>query len=38
VLPEVASSTVIGGGVVFVTRVGKGVAQMALALTPYPEQ
>jgi len=37
-LPEVASSTVIGGGVVNVTRVGKGEAQMAFALTPYPEQ
>jgi len=37
VLPEVASSTVIGG-VVNVTRVGKGEAQMAFALTPYPEQ
>jgi len=38
VLPEVASSTVIGGGVVNVTRIGKGEAQMAFALTPYPEQ
>jgi TRAP transporter TAXI family solute receptor len=38
VLPDVASSTVIGGGVVNVTRVGKGEAQMAFALTPYPEQ
>jgi TRAP transporter TAXI family solute receptor len=38
VLPEVAASTVIGGGVVNVTRVGKGEAQMAFALTPYPEQ
>jgi len=37
-LPEIASSTVIGGGVVNVTRVGKGEAQMAFALTPYPEQ
>ena len=37
-LPEVASSTVIGGGVVNVTRIGKGEAQMAFALTPYPEQ
>jgi uncharacterized protein len=37
-LPEVAASTVIGGGVVNVTRVGKGEAQMAFALTPYPEQ
>jgi TRAP transporter TAXI family solute receptor len=38
VLPDVASSTVIGGGVVNVTRVGKGEAQIAFALTPYPEQ
>ncbi|HEU4371484.1 MAG TPA: TAXI family TRAP transporter solute-binding subunit [Methylomirabilota bacterium] len=37
-LPEVASSTVIGGGVVNVTRIGKGEAQIAFALTPYPEQ
>jgi uncharacterized protein len=38
VLPEVSASTVIGGGVVNVTRIGKGEAQMAFALTPYPEQ
>jgi TRAP transporter TAXI family solute receptor len=38
VLPEVAASTIIGGGVVNVTRIGKGEAQMAFALTPYPEQ
>src|SRR6266545_2647167 len=37
-LPELASSTVIGGGVVNVTRIGKGEAQIAFALTPYPEQ
>lgn len=37
VLPGVAASTVIGGGIVNVTRVGKGEAQMAFALTPYPE-
>jgi hypothetical protein len=37
-LPEVAATTVIGGGVVNVTRVGKGEAQIAFALTPYPEQ
>ena len=37
-LPEVSASTVIGGGVVNVTRIGKGEAQMAFALTPYPEQ
>ena len=38
VLPDVAASTVIGGGVVNVTRVGKGETQMGFALTPYPEQ
>jgi hypothetical protein len=38
VLPDVAASTVIGGGVVNVTRIGKGEAQIAFALTPYPEQ
>jgi TRAP transporter TAXI family solute receptor len=37
-LPGLASSTVIGGGVINVTRIGKGEAQMAFALTPYPEQ
>src|SRR5687767_7951634 len=37
-LPDVASSTVIGGGVVNVTRIGKGETQMGFALTPYPEQ
>jgi hypothetical protein len=37
-MPEIAASTVIGGGVVNVTRIGKGEAQMAFALTPYPEQ
>jgi TRAP transporter TAXI family solute receptor len=36
--PEVASSTVIGGGVVNPTRIGKGETQIAFALTPYPEQ
>jgi TRAP transporter TAXI family solute receptor len=38
VLPEVAASTVIGGGVVNVTRIGKGETQIGFALTPYPEQ
>ena len=38
VLPDVSASTIIGGGVVNVTRIGKGEAQMAFALTPYPEQ
>jgi len=37
-LPDIAASTVIGGGVVNVTRIGKGEAQIAFALTPYPEQ
>jgi TRAP transporter TAXI family solute receptor len=37
-LPEVAASTVIGGGVVNVTRIGKREVQVAFALTPYPEQ
>lgn len=37
VLPGVAASTVVGGGVVNVTRVGKREAQIAFALTPYPE-
>jgi TRAP transporter TAXI family solute receptor len=37
-LPEVSASTVIGGGVVNVTRIGKGETQMGFALTPYPEQ
>src|SRR5918996_2916198 len=37
-MPDVAASTVIGGGVVNVTRVGKGETQMGFALTPYPEQ
>jgi TRAP transporter TAXI family solute receptor len=38
VMPEVAASTVIGGGVVNVTRIGKGETQIGFALTPYPEQ
>ncbi|MBM4439699.1 MAG: TAXI family TRAP transporter solute-binding subunit [Candidatus Rokubacteria bacterium] len=38
VLPDVAASTVIGGGVVNVTRIGKGETQIGFALTPYPEQ
>jgi uncharacterized protein len=37
-LPEVAASTVVGGGVVNVSRIGKGENQIAFALTPYPEQ
>ena len=37
-LPEISATTVIGGGVVNVSSVGKGEAQMGFALTPYPEQ
>jgi len=37
ILPEVSATTLIGGGVVNVSRVGKGEAQIAFALTPYPE-
>lgn len=36
-LPGVSATTLIGGGVVNVSRVGKGEAQIAFALTPYPE-
>jgi hypothetical protein len=38
VLPGVSAGTVPGGGVVNVTKVGKGEAQIAFALTPYPEE
>jgi TRAP transporter TAXI family solute receptor len=37
VLPGVAAGTILGGGVVNVTKVGKREAQIAFALTPYPE-
>lgn len=37
-LPGLAATTLIGGGVVNVSRVGKGEAQIAFALTPYPEE
>jgi TRAP transporter TAXI family solute receptor len=37
-LPEVSATTVIGGGVINVTRIGKGETQIGFALTPYPEQ
>jgi uncharacterized protein len=37
-LPGVSATTLMGGGVVNVTKVGKGEAQIAFALTPYPEQ
>jgi uncharacterized protein len=37
-LPEIAATTVIGGGVVNVSRIAKGENQIAFALTPYPEQ
>src|SRR5512145_144453 len=36
-LPGVSATTLAGGGVVNVTRVGKGEAQVAFAATPYPE-
>jgi hypothetical protein len=38
VLPGVSMTTLMGGGVVNVTKVGKGEAQIAFASTPYPEQ
>ncbi|HSF04628.1 MAG TPA: TAXI family TRAP transporter solute-binding subunit, partial [Methylomirabilota bacterium] len=38
VLPGVSAGTLMGGGVVNVTKVGKGEAQIAFALTPYPEE
>ncbi|MGH7324401.1 MAG: TAXI family TRAP transporter solute-binding subunit [Candidatus Rokuibacteriota bacterium] len=37
-LPGVSATTLMGGGVVNVTKLGKGEAQIAFALTPYPEQ
>jgi len=37
-LPGVSATTLMGGGVVNVTKVGKGEAQIAFALTPSPEQ
>ena len=37
-LPGVSATTLMGGGVVNVTKVAKGEAQIAFALTPYPEQ
>ena len=38
VLPGVAMTTLMGGGVVNVTKVGKGEAQIAFAASPSPEQ
>ncbi|MGH7334293.1 MAG: TAXI family TRAP transporter solute-binding subunit [Candidatus Rokuibacteriota bacterium] len=38
VLPGVSMTTLMGGGVVNVSKVGKGEAQIAFASTPYPEQ
>jgi TRAP transporter TAXI family solute receptor len=38
VLPGVSAGTLMGGGVVNVTKVGKREAQMAFALTPSPEE
>ena len=37
-LPGVSASTLMGGGVVNVTKVGKREAQVAFALTPSPEE
>lgn len=37
-LPGLAASTIMGGGVVNVSKIGKGEAQMGFALTPYPEE
>jgi TRAP transporter TAXI family solute receptor len=37
VLPGVSTGTLMGGGVVNVTKIGKREAQIAFALTPYPE-
>jgi TRAP transporter TAXI family solute receptor len=38
VLPGVSMTTMMGGGVVNVTKVGKGEAQIAFAASPSPEQ
>lgn len=38
VLPGVSVTTLTGGGVVNVSRVGKGEVQIAFALAPYPEE
>ncbi|MGH7389765.1 MAG: TAXI family TRAP transporter solute-binding subunit [Candidatus Rokuibacteriota bacterium] len=38
VLPGVSAGTLMGGGVVNVTKVGKREAQIAFATTPYPEE
>ncbi|MBI4610747.1 MAG: TAXI family TRAP transporter solute-binding subunit [Candidatus Rokubacteria bacterium] len=38
VLPEISATTLMGGGVVNVAKVGKGEAQIAFALTPSPEE
>ena len=37
-IPGVAASTLMGGGVVNVSKIGKGEAQIGFALTPYPEE
>jgi TRAP transporter TAXI family solute receptor len=37
-LPGVSATTLMGGGVVNVTKVAKGEAQIAFALTPSPEE
>lgn len=37
-LPGVAATTLIGGAVINVTRVGKGEVQMGFTFAPYPEE
>lgn len=37
-VPGVSATTLMGGGVVNVTKIGKGEAQIGFALTPYPEE
>ncbi len=37
-LPEVAATTLIGGAVVNVSRLGKGEVQMGFTFAPYPEE
>lgn len=37
-IPGVAASTLMGGGVVNVSKIGKREAQIGFALTPYPEE
>jgi TRAP transporter TAXI family solute receptor len=37
-VPGLSATTLMGGGVVNVTKIGKGEAQIGFALTPYPEE